>query len=179
MVRRRDFRKAGAALALVAAGCAAQTAEQQPCPSALVVRAAAEATQFLPGPGRDLTDVIMEAEIRELDGFCEMDLERDGSGEVQVDLTVLFEANRGPANETQGGRFSYFIALVDVDRNILKKPVFDADVTFPGNGNRVRFTEDIELEIPLKAGEAAAGYEILVGLQLTDEQAEYNRSKVQ
>lgn len=176
MVRYCDFRKVGALFAMAVAGCATQTVDQ-PCPSALVVRVAAEATQFLPGPGRDLTDVVMEAEISGLDGFCEMDLEQDGSGEVQVDLTVLFEANRGPANETQDGRFSYFVALVDVGQNILKKPVFDADVTFPTNGNRVRFTENIGLEIPLKAGEAAAGYEILVGFQLTDEQAAYNRSK--
>ena len=178
MVRGRNFRRTGAAFALIVAGCTTQTVEQ-PCPAALVVVRAAEVTQFLAGPGRDLTDVVMEAEISELDGFCEMDLEADGSGEVQVDMTVLFEANRGPANDTRGGRFTYFVALLDVGQNILKKPLFDAEVTFPRNANRVRFTENIEVEIPLKAGEVAADYNILVGFQLTDGQAEYNRSKTQ
>ena len=176
-MRLRDLRKAGAALALVAAGCATQTVEQ-PCPSARIIRQAAEATQFLPGPGRDLTDVIMEAEVRDLQGSCGFDLARDGSGEVQVDMTVLFEANRGPANETRSGRLTYFVALIGGDQKILRKPTFVVELIFPINRNRIQFREMIALEIPLKAGETTADYSIRVGFQLTEEQAAYNRSKV-
>ncbi len=174
----RRYWKTAAFLALAAAGCATESAEQ-PCPSALIVARAGEVTQFLPGPGRDLTDVVMEAEIRDLDGFCDFDLERDGTGEVTVDMTVLFEAERGPANETRSGQFSYFIALVDQNQNILKKPVFDSDVEFPTNTNRVQFSETIGVDIPLRAGETSTDYSILVGFQLTEEEVTYNLSKSQ
>ena len=66
---------------------------------------------FLPGPGRDLTDVVMEAKITVFDGFCDADLERDGNGEIQVELTLLIEASRGPANQDGAGQLAYFVAL--------------------------------------------------------------------
>ncbi len=174
----RRFSVPGLLLALTAAGCATNEAELQPCPSALVVQPAADVTQFLPGPGRDLTDVIVEAKIQGVDGECEVSIERDGSGEVLVDMTVLFEANRGPANQTRSAQLSYFVALVDQGQNILKKPVFDAEVAFPANGNRVRFADNIAVDIPLAVGEQAASYNILVGFQLTEDEVLYNRSQI-
>ena len=165
----------GALFGLAAAGCATNVAEQQPCPVALVVQPASEVTQFLPGPGRDLTDVVLEAKLAGVDGFCEFDLEEDGSGEVAVDMQVVFEAARGPANDTRSGRFTYFVALVDKDEQVLRKPLFDADLEFPPNASRIRFADNITVDFQLQPGEPAVDYNILVGFQLTGEEVQYNR----
>ncbi len=161
--------------ALAAAGCATNVAEQQACPSAKVVREFSNLTQFLPGPGRDLTDVVIEAKVDSVDGFCQFDLENDGSGEVEVDMEVFFQAALGPSNDTRSAEFVYFVALLDKERNVLRKPIFDAVLTFPSNASRVQFSDEIAVDFRLEAGEPAADYEILVGFQLTDEEAEYNR----
>ena len=61
----------------------------------------------------------------------------------------------------------------------LKKPVFDSDVEFPTNTNRVQFSETIGVDIPLKPGETSNDYSILVGFQLTEEEVTYNLTKSQ
>ncbi len=137
---------------------------------------------FLPGPGRDLTDVVMEAKITVFDGFCDADLERDGNGEIQVELTLLIEASRGPANQDGAGQLAYFVALVDgasADNlseatDILSKPVFDVDVVFPRNAGRVSLREVVELAIPVRPGVSGADFGLLIGFQLTEEEIQYN-----
>ena len=173
---KNGLRWAGGLFGLVAAGCATNVAEQQACPVALVVQPASEVTQFLPGPGRDLTDVVLEAKLSGVDGFCEFDLEQDGSGDVAVEMQVVFEAARGPANETRSGEFTYFVALVDKDKNVLRKPLFDAALEFPANASRIRFADDITVDFQLQQGEPAVDYEIWVGFQLTEDEVEYNQS---
>ena len=168
------------ALCVAAATLAACTAKDDrlapPCPSIVVVQELANVTQFLPGEGRDLTDVVMQGKVTGFDGFCETELEKDTTGEVTVDLRVLLAFTRGPANTDRKGSYSYFVAIADREDNPMQKHVFDSAVTFTGNRGRVAAYEELTLKVPLRAGENGGDYSVLIGFQLTPEQVEYNRS---
>ena len=158
--------------------CANDEAAVAPaCPNIVIVKDTAELTTFRPGPGRDLTDVVLDARIDRFDGECETDLEPGGSGQVNVDLQLFFEAVRGPANDTRAGKFSYYVAIGDSTGRILAKKVFDTAFEFEGNRNRVGGAEKLTQEIPLKSGDLGEDFDIFIGFQLNPEQLDYNRAK--
>jgi len=168
-----------AALALfVLAACEqGPQASAPPCPNIVVVQDASELTQFLSGPGRDLTDVTLEAQIADFRGFCDTDLEDDRSGTVDVDLQLVMVATRGPAAATRDATIRYFVAIADTEENILAREEFETSITFEGNRNRVGFAEELTQEIPLQAGQLGDAFNVFVGFVLTDADLTYNLNK--
>jgi hypothetical protein len=148
-----------------------------PCPSIVIVQELTNVTQFLPGDGRDLTDVVMQGKVTGFDGFCETDREDDVNIEVAVDLRMLLAFTRGPANTDRKGSYSYFVAIADRDDTPMQKHIFESSVTFTGNKNRVAAFEELTLKIPLRSGENGGDYTVLVGFQLTTEQVDFNRTQ--
>lgn len=158
--------------------CASEESPTAPaCPNIVIVKDTAELTAFRPGPGRDLTDVVLDARIDRFDGECETDLEPGRIGTVSVDLQLFFEAIRGPANTTRQGEFSYYIAIGDRNGKILAKKVFSTEFEFEGNRNRIGAAEELTQEIPLGSGDLGDDFDIFVGFQLSPEQLDYNRAK--
>jgi hypothetical protein len=147
---------------------------QFPCPSVEVPRELATLTRFRDGGGRDLTDVVFEAGIVDVQIACDY-----GSRGASIQLNVVVGAERGPANRSPNATVPYFIAIGDPQRTILAKEVFSTTVTFPPNVARAAATEETEETIPLPKGRSAEGYGIIVGLQLSPEEVEYNRSRRQ
>lgn len=165
------------AAAIFLAACSSQDERlAPPCPAIVIVQEIADVTQFKPGEGRDLTDVVLEGKVRGFDGFCETDFDEGVAGEVEVELRVVFSIARGPANTDRKGDFRYFVALADRAGKTTQKHVFDSEVEFPGNRNRVAPFEELTLKIPLKSGENGADYTVYVGFQLSPEQLDYNRN---
>jgi hypothetical protein len=148
-----------------------------PCPDIVIVQDASELTQFLPGPGRDLTDVTLEARVVDFRGFCDTDVEDDRTGTVDVELELLMVATRGPAAATRDATLKYFIAIADMDENILAREEFETSVTFEGNRNRVGFAEELAQKIPLQAGQLGDAFSVFVGFVLTDDDLKYNLNK--
>lgn len=183
MIIRRNLahrRTAFGVLALfVLAACTVENAPVVPpaCPTIVIVNDTAELTAFRPGPGRDLTDVVLDARLDRFDGTCETDLEDDRSGQVDVDLQLFFEATRGPADQSREGRFDYFVAIAERGGAILAKKVFETEFEFEGNRNRIGIVEELTQEIPLRPGKLGDDFDIFVGFQLTPEQLEYNRAR--
>ena len=139
-VMRRRAAKCSAGLCLVLAGCGAFEESQAPaCPSVRTLATADNVTKFRDGPGRDLTDVVMEAEIVGFGGFCETDID---ARRVDIELTVTIEALRGPAVREGSTEVAYFVSVLDGDGEILRKPVFRTTLEFEGNIGRVRASED-------------------------------------
>ena len=165
---------------LVLAAC--QQGPERPtlaCPVIAILQDAAELTLFVPGPGRDLIDVTLEARISEFGGFCDTDIDEDDrTGEVDIDLQVLFEATRGPVSVTREAQVGYFVAITDTQENILARQTFDADLEFQGNRNRIGFVEELTQKIPLRAGQVGEDFKVFIGFQLTEDQLEYNRNKL-
>lgn len=173
------------------------------CPHVTIDRATSTLTRFRDGPGRDITDIDLEAEILGYTGDCG----RTKAG-VDVMVAVSFSATRGPAAKGRSADVPYFVALSRLssplleekidsetgektmvrktgpegdaswEREILSKQVFQISSLFPEGSNVIHFRdEEIVLELPLAAGESPRNYTVHLGFQLTREQIEYNRQQ--
>jgi hypothetical protein len=142
------------------------------CPRVAIVADAAEVVEFRPGPGRDLTDVVARGVMGELGGACEYDSE---AGTVTVEVQLPIVGERGPAATGDDAAFRYFVAVADPARTILAKEVFDTSVAFEEGQTRAGTVEELEQVIPIPSGAAGAGYQVLIGFQLTPEQLDFNR----
>ncbi|MBF0093533.1 MAG: hypothetical protein HQL33_01460 [Alphaproteobacteria bacterium] len=193
------------ALVLALSGCswfsgtAKEKVEPLPlaCPRVSIDKVTSHLTRFRDGPGRDITDKTLEAEITGFTGDCG----RTKTGE-DVTLTVAFSANRGPAAKERTLDIPYFVAVSRLaplsgrdkadgeapavgsdgsrEREILSKQIFRVASAFPEGINTIRFRdEDIVLELRLSPSETARGYTVHLGFQLTPEEIEYNRGRLQ
>ena len=151
------------------------------CPRISVVADTVIVTKFRPGPGRDLTDVVIEGEITALSLECKRSGDvKGGTGQIDVAINIVMEAERGAADRERRGALEYFVGIADKDRNILQRQVFTTSASFTGNVTRVQVTDKpIDLKIPLKAGQTPDDYEILVGFQLSRDELELNRRRSQ
>ena len=143
------------------------------CPVVGIPRETATLTRFRDGPGRDLTDVVFDAGIRNAKVDCTY-----SSKGVAIGLAVLFGAERGPAATARTVTVPYFVAIVDPDRNILAKEVFSTTMAFPPNVSQAGVVDQTEETIPLPKNKSAEAYGIVVGMQLTPDESEYNRNKI-
>lgn len=168
------------ALTLVLAACnRAPEAPPPPCPEILVPSETQTLTRFAEGAGQDLTDIVFEANVANFGGFCDTDIDRDDrTGEVEVEMTLLFETTRGPANTSRTGQFTYYVAIADRDEKILARQTFTSEVQFVGNRHKVGAREELTQTIPLGPGQNGEDFVIYIGLQLTADQLEYNRAKL-
>lgn len=184
---RRPVRPVLTAIAAAAwlVGCSAYDAvfgnkdSPPPCPRISVIADAMTVTKFRPGPGRDLTDIVLEGEITAVSLECRRKLDKKtGSGQIAVEISLVFEAERGAADRDRRGALEYFIGVADRDRNVLRKELFSAPVAFTGNVMRVQVTDEpVDLRIPLKAGQTGADFEILIGFQVDRGELEHNRRR--
>lgn len=142
----------------------------QLCPAASILGNAERVAQFKQGSGRDLIDVMFQAEIGKLNMSC-----RYLKGRVVTDISFELIAERGPAARSRTGEFDYFVAISDAKGRVLAKENFHSKIAFPENRRSAGILEEIEQSIPLRKDEDGGGYEILVGFQLTEEQMKFNR----
>ncbi|MDX9859493.1 MAG: hypothetical protein RBS99_01130 [Rhodospirillales bacterium] len=175
------FRPTALAMAALAlSACEALTpAPPPPCPDVALVSDAATITKFVEGPGRDLTDVLYEAQLVNAAGACNYDVEKEtGAGTLDVDMAVSMEMARGPANRDGRVAVRYFVALTGTDGEIIDRQRFEGVVEFIGNRSRLVWTDEpVYLAIPLKAGQTGSDFKIYVGYELSREEVEFNRNR--
>ena len=131
-------------------------------------------TLYRPGPGRDLTDVTYEVEMRDLAYECDYNFDEAGDS-VRVNFNVLFLARRGPAAESDRVEVPYFSAVTNPARHILAKEQFSVVLKFEGNDVRSQVVEELTQNIPFPAGTDASEYHSFVGLQLTPQQLQESK----
>ena len=142
------------------------------CPDVKVVAELGNLVRFKPGDGRDITDVVMEAQFEEVRGECSVD-----DDEVQMALLVVLTARRGPASTVSSDDFSMVAAVTDQDRNILSRRLVPGRFDFTGNRSRVRYLERLKIDIPKQEQETGQDFIVFVGFDLTREQVEFNRAQ--
>ncbi len=171
----RSILALGALLALT--GCGSMNifgASETPpaCPRATVVGELARLTEFRPGSGRDLTDVVYNAEVARVDFGCTY----DKRVKVTMQTTVNLAIERGPADRDRRADITYFVAVLDPEQRVVARETFTVPVRFDGNFTRMQASEEIEQVITL-GGRSGAGYRVYVGFPLTPEQLEFNRAR--
>ncbi len=161
-------------LALVGAALAAcdstRGVTQYACPRFGGLETATQQVKFRPGDGKDLTDVMYMVRLDSVQRKCQYD--KNG---VAIEMSVGFALELGPANPDRNATFQYFVAIADADSNVMAKEVFPVTLAFPANVGYVEKKDVLDQRIPLPVNRSASAYQILVGLQLTEAELEYNR----
>ena len=160
---------AGAA-ALALGGCT-KPQQPKPCPRIGVLGDASHLVRFKPGAGRDLTDVVYEADISVRGGSCEY-VKKDT--ELDVDMQVEIQAVRAPGASDKG-EFAYFVRTTDRAGHVTAGENFVMTVPFSQDLRRAGGIEELSLSFPLKRGQLGTELEIIVGFQLTPDELDYNR----
>jgi hypothetical protein len=171
----RTLRLAGifaCATATAACGVMEEKKPPPPCPPIFVLKDAGTLRVYKPGPGRDLTDVVMEGQISDFRAVCEYSKDRS---KADVALSIVFEATRGPAATDRKLSFEYFIAIPKFHPAPAGKKTFTVTGEFPENTSRLRTADEVRLQIPFVSGEPLEDYAVYLGFQLTHEQLEDNQ----
>lgn len=168
-VRRAVLSAVLAATTVALTACSGDDSRPPPCPVVVLARDADRLTRF-EGSGRDLTDVVFETTIRNIDIACAYD-----DNEIEAALRLLFVVTRGPADTSRRAEFGFFVAIADREQNILAREPFELAADFPGNKTEVLLIDEIDPTIPLAEGKNGADYVIYVGLSLSRDEVDYNR----
>lgn len=174
-------------LCFLAAGCSAVEKVTDvfaaplilPCPEFRVIAEAASLIRFRDGPGRDLTDVNFEGKIANVQLGCVSNISKKTRvGSMNVDVSLILNAARGPANKDRKAKFPYFIRILDKNEKILKALDLDATIDFPGNKTRLQFrTPPLTFILPITPKWPHSYYRIFVGFKLSREDLKFNRAR--
>ncbi|MFC1672981.1 hypothetical protein ACFL12_02400 [Pseudomonadota bacterium] len=160
------------------AACASDTpAKPLPCPQILIAENSENRTNFKPGAGRDIIDVLDETKITGFSSACKYDVDETGTGTVAIQLAPDFVIQRGPASTTDSAQFEYFIAVTDSQRRVLEKKRYPVSIPFPQGVPSILWKSDppTRLALPLSQGQNGDNYVIFLGLQLNREQLRHNQ----
>jgi hypothetical protein len=159
--------------AALALGACAGSKPKSACPAYGILGDATRLTQFRPGDGRDIVDVMYTAELPGITLACTGD-------EKQVNVTVRMKLVVSPGAATPAdGKISvpFFVALTRDDREVVVREAYVRAFSFaPGERSKTA-DEEAEITIPLENGPGLGTYEVLVGLKLDRPQLEFNRSR--
>lgn len=162
------------------AACAGSPERAPACPRAAVLNDAATLTRFAPGGGRDPLDIDFDVEIADLASGCQFEKKGKTFDRLVVAIAPVLITTRGPANASRKAEYGYFVSLIDPDGNIISRQSFPVTVPFSGNQRQLTQRDDdppVTVDIPLTRVEDAVNYEILLGLQLTEDELQYNRQR--
>jgi hypothetical protein len=156
-------------------GCSWFKKDPVVCPAVAILSDAAQLTSYRPGGGRDVTDLEYQGEVNKVTSECDYDKD---TNVIKMTATLTLVAVRGAALHKDEVTLPFFVSVIDrKTANVLKKVIFQSPVPFPEGRRRSGVAEEITERITVAPGHINRDYEILVGLQLTEEQLEYNRKQ--
>lgn len=162
--------KAGAAVliaGLALAGCELVGEQRKiPCPEVLILGDAGRLVRFAEGSGRE--NVAFEARIADFRGSCDYD-----DNGVEVEMLVEIAVERGPENEDAEAAFEYFVAVPAHLSRPGGKRILPVKGRFENGA--ATFRDNVAVFVPLAEPDDGPATLILLGLQLTPEEVEFNR----
>lgn len=164
-------------LGLTGCGSSTDTTGVPSCPRTAIIADASRLVQFGQAEAQGTAQAIaLEARITRIGGEC---VYPKNKANVTVNMNLTIEARRNTPNLAAGATtVSYFVAVVDADQRILGRMEFASALEFKSGERQTAVIEELEQRIPLPAGRAGAGYDVLVGFLLTPEQVNLNRASL-
>jgi len=167
--------RAGLALALAAAAllladCSPPTL---PCPTAKILREASSVTRFAPGQPPSPQSVAFVGSVNDAKLTCSYDpttYER-----LSVTLGIQIVASRPQGSSVPAADLRYFVAIVNLEGELLAKKEFPLQLAFPAGATTVSTVEETREYIPLKYPQNGGSLQIWTGFQLNDNELKYNR----
>lgn len=159
------------------AGCSS-TSNLPPtnCPRITILQEGADLTRFRPNSGQDLTVMVADARIQGLNARC--DYARGGQS-VDVNLSVTFDVERGPA-ASGPVVLPWFVVITNAeDEEVLQRRAYEMVVSFPSNNvNRIPSqSPPVRMGFPIGEGRRITDYNVRVSFQLTPDELAYNRRR--
>lgn len=154
----RSFAPASTAvLASLLSACASQTEDlaRNACPPAQI---AVPSDQI--GHNNEAGELRFVAIMEQLTSSCRRD-----EDDVEVDITFVMRAERGPAFEDQPVRLTYFLATVDPKRAIVDKQILDVQLDFEPDQPGSTLREHVTLRLPASTEATGANYNLYLGFQ--------------
>ncbi len=147
------------------------------CPDYQVLADASEILRYVEGSGHDLTDVVSKGEIKDIRIECITKIDKKTRiGVMEVEVRLIVEATRGPADQSKKAIFPYFIIITDLNKKIVYREELDIGISFSGNRSKLSFISNpITIELPLRPELTGKKYLIYSGFTLTRKQLEHNR----
>lgn len=144
-----------------------------PCPGIYLEKDTVSAVFFKDDIGKDITDKIFEVEVTGYEGYCNFSKDLKT---VEVKIHVLFDAALGGAASSRDVNFDYFVAIPSFYPEKEGKQIFNVGLNFPEGVYYVSHRdEEITLTLPMPQTETAKDLSVFVGIQLNENQLEYNR----
>lgn len=163
-----------AIIGLLLAACSGDDAADSGifCPDYARVSDASQLIKF-DGTGRDISDVIFEARLDDVQMSCTYD---EDDNTIEANMQVALSAARGPADQQRAATFRYFVAIAAPGQRVVAREEFAVSMPFEGNQTQIRAIEEVAPTIPLRPGQSGSEYKIFVGLVLNAAELKYNRA---
>ena len=175
---RSAFGAALCALAALSVAACSSSSELPPgklnCPTTFIAPGLDSYTEFRPGVTPSITntnDIIFGVKLATVAPQCHGEAEG-----VRVTTVISFVAVRNDQNLRQGD-FTYFAAVADAQQNIVAKQNFALRVDFAPRQKEMRLVDQITEHLPVKNLSLGNQYAIIVGLQVSQQQLDLNRSR--
>ncbi|SDE21614.1 MULTISPECIES: hypothetical protein [Kordiimonas] len=139
------------------------------CPAVAVVGDAGTLTRF-EGQSRNVEDVAFTASIMDVKLTCEE------AEDVTSQVTFSVAANKGEAFKGGSVTIPYFVVVMKDNSQIITKKIYDVTLNFDRDGRAVS-REVLEQHIPTIAQARRYNYEVLLGFQLTAQDAVFNMER--
>ncbi len=134
------------------------------CPAINILSDATRITQM------DGTKIDLKAEIRDPALSCAV-----VRGTATSKLSFWVKSAIAPTSDIAPRSVPYFVAVI-MNGEVIAKEVFDLKLNFAGD-RMLKVKESVaKIDIPIAPGKAAEDYSVTIGFQLTEAQADYNRT---
>jgi hypothetical protein len=143
-----------------------------PCPYVKVLYDAARYVEFKDNKEASAS-VGYTGEIEGVHATCAY----KGDEPIKVVADIGFALGKGPTADGAHKVYRYWVAVTDRNRDVIAKQYFDLPVGFPAGADRVIANERLDQIVIPRADSKVSGdnFEILVGFDVTPEQAAFNR----
>jgi hypothetical protein len=161
-----------AASALLA-GCSSTAEKIGNCPAVTSLVETAVATVFRPNTPADPSNMLYTVEVTGTHASCDADKQANTS---DTSLEIDFAATRAPNGSATHYKVPYFVAVTQADR-ILAKKIYTVEFDFAPGATTATFSDTVQsAEVTVGRDKKTFDYNIIVGLQLTKAQLDYNRT---
>ncbi len=145
----------------------------QRCPAVAVLAEASSLTEFTPGAALAPESEIYRIDARRLTTDCVLD-EDKRIAESSLDFTL--RARRAAGGAAAQYTVPYFVAVNGPDGKVTQKKSYSTTISFAAGETVKDISENVRSTMVKVAPERMAfDYQILVGLQLSKAQLDYNR----
>ena len=135
------------------------------CPSISILADATRVTVMQSGK------IDLKAEIRTPELGCTV-----AGSTAKARLSFWVKSAIAPEAAVNTRTIPYFVAII-ANGKVIAKEIFDLKLAFTPAERKLLVKEQIaRIDIPLAQGKVAEDYSVTIGFQLTEEQANYNRT---